>query len=43
LPRGCASVEEYFRSGTFISEIENIYQITDWIVKHIDPETGKRR
>ncbi len=36
---GCASVRDYFRTN-FASEIERMFEITDFIMKQIDPETG---
>ena len=39
---GCSSVREYFQKQ-FASEIEALYNITDFVVRQIDPATGKPR
>jgi|SRR6266850_5225738 len=39
---GCATVREYFQKQ-FASEIEALYNITDFVVRQIDPATGKPR
>ena len=39
---GCSSVREYFQKQ-FASEIEALYIITDFVVRQIDPATGKPR
>ncbi len=38
----CASVADYFRSQ-FASEIERMYEVTDFVMKQIDPATGAPR
>jgi hypothetical protein len=37
---GCASVADYFRTQ-FASEVEAMTKITDFIMRQIDPATGK--
>ena len=37
---GCTSVREYFQKQ-FASEIDALYTITDFVVRQIDPDTGK--
>jgi len=39
---GCASASDYFKTQ-FAGEIDQMYQLTDFIVKQVDPETGKPR
>jgi len=36
---GC-SVDEYFKNGYFASEIERMFEITDFLMMQIDPNTG---
>jgi hypothetical protein len=38
----CESVEAYFK-GPFASEIERTFEITDYLMKQIDTETGQPR
>jgi hypothetical protein len=37
---GCSSVGDYFKKQ-FASEIEALFEITDFVVRQIDPNTGK--
>lgn len=39
---GCASPAEYFQKQ-FAGEVESLFEITDHLVKQIDPETGRPR
>jgi hypothetical protein len=38
---GLSSKEEYFRSGTYITEVEVLFKILNRIVAQIDPGTGR--
>jgi hypothetical protein len=37
---GCSGIREYFQAQ-FAAEVETTFQITDALVKQIDPETGR--
>jgi hypothetical protein len=40
---GCRSREDYFRSSTYINEVETLRRILDGFCTQIDPGTGKPR
>jgi hypothetical protein len=40
---GSPNVRGYFTSGTYISEVEQLFQFLDALVKQIDPVTGRPR
>lgn len=43
LQSGCESREDYFRTGTYINEVDTLRRILDGFCSQIDPETGKPR
>jgi hypothetical protein len=36
----CASVSDYFKTQ-FAGELEGMFKVTDFIIKQIDPATGR--
>jgi hypothetical protein len=38
---GFASKEEYFKSGSYIADVEALYKVLNRIVKQIDRDTGR--
>jgi len=40
---GAASSEEFFRSSQYISEVETLFKVVDYLLRQIDITTGKPR
>ncbi len=40
---GCASVEEFFRSSQYISEVELLFNVLDHLMRQVDTTTGPNR